>query len=70
MKKPKRHLIVAIILLAIVILFYFLKIINWKIGILLLVLLFPYLSFSILFSNTKMPEKKNAIDVIRRRYST
>ncbi len=69
MKKSKRHLITAFILLVVVILIYIIKIINWKIEVLLLILIFPYLSFSIIFSNIKVPKKKNAIDVMRRRYS-
>ncbi len=69
MKKPKRHLITAFILLVVAILIYIIKIINWKIEVLLLILIFPYLSFSIIFSNIKVPKKKNAIDVMRRRYS-
>ncbi|KAA0005104.1 MAG: hypothetical protein FE045_05655 [Thermoplasmata archaeon] len=70
MKKPKRHLITAFILLFVAILIYIIKIIDWKIEVLLLILIFPYLSFSIIFSNIKVPKKKNAIDVIRKRYST
>ncbi|KAA0007114.1 MAG: hypothetical protein FE045_01095 [Thermoplasmata archaeon] len=69
MKKPKRHLITAFILLVVAILIYIIKIINWKVEVLLLILIFPYLSFSIIFSNIKVPKKKNAIDVMRRRYS-
>ena len=70
MKKPKRHLILASILIIISLAAYFLKIIDWKLEILLLLLLFPYLSFSLIFLNNRMPKEKEAIDVMRRRYST
>jgi len=36
----------------------------------LLLFIFPYLSFSLLFSFMKKPEEKKAVDVIRKRYTT
>jgi len=68
MKKPKRHLIAASILLLLFIFLYFIKIIDWKIEILLLVALFPYFSFSLILLNAGMQKKKDAIDVIKRKY--
>ena len=60
----------AIALLAFILAIYLAKLVDWKIEIILLLALFPYLSFSIIFSNIKVPKKKKAIDIIRKRYST
>ncbi|KAA0002922.1 MAG: hypothetical protein FE044_02250 [Thermoplasmata archaeon] len=70
MKKPKRHLLLATMLLLLSLLAYFLDIIGWKLEIIFLIFIFPYLSFSLIFANAKTQKKKNAIDVIKRRYST
>lgn len=57
-------------ILVLVIIIYLMKIIDWKIAISIFIIIFPYLSFSLLIANEKTKRKKNAIDVMKRKYST
>ena len=69
-KKHKRHLMASSAILVLVIIIYLMKIIDWKIAISIFIIIFPYLSFSLLIANEKTKRKKNAIDVMKRKYST
>jgi|GEM_PF-5328836 hypothetical protein len=70
MEKHRRHLLVASIITAVVTILYFVHLIQWIVTTVLLLLIFPYLSFSLFFTFIKTPKEEIAIDVMRRRYTT
>ncbi|RLF47050.1 MAG: hypothetical protein DRN29_03560 [Thermoplasmata archaeon] len=70
MEKHRRHLLIASLITAIVTILYFAQLIQWIVTAVLLLLIFPYLSFSLFFTFIKTPKEDVAIDIMKRRYST
>ena len=63
MKRYRRHIVAAGIILFTIAILYITGIIEGMLTIILLLSLFPYASFSIFLYLVKLPRRKNAIDV-------
>ncbi len=70
MKRHRRQLVAALMLALAILAFYFAGIMQWIVAVVLLIVLFPFLSFSLFFSLIEEPREKKAVDTIRRRYTT
>lgn len=66
--RMKRHLLLALTAIFVILILYFLGIIEWILTTSLLILIFPYVSFSLFFMFTKSPKKEDAIDITRRAF--
>jgi len=66
----KRHLMVSAVAIGVVLVLLLAKIIEWILATSLLLLLFPYFSFSIFFSLAKGEKRKQAIDIEWKRRKT
>ena len=70
MKRHRRHLLMAMVITIVIIILHFMGLLQWILTTAFLLLVFPYLSFSLFFILIKEPKEKQAIDMIKRRYST
>jgi len=66
----KRHLIASSMAIGVVLILFLARIIEWILATSLLLLLFPYISFSIFFSLAKGEKRKQAIDIEWKRRKT
>ena len=70
MERHRRYLMAAMLVALVISTFYIFGLLKGIWTLILLIFVFPFLSFSLLFSFMEKPEEKRAIDITRRRYTT